>query len=99
MPTDTTPPQKDREIQTIATSEIETTRNQRRKTPLELAASASELAAVVAPAAARRRVLGVAAAELRALPPGRVSCYLSGLCLETIGLEIGSLERERLSKE
>jgi len=42
------------------------------KTPLDLAASASELAAANA-ASLRRRVLGVAAAELRALPAGRVS--------------------------
>ena len=41
-------------------------------TPLDLAASALELAAANA-ATLRRRLLGVAAAELRALPSGRVS--------------------------
>ena len=41
------------------------------RTPLGVATSASELAAANA-ATLRRRVLGVAAAELRALPAGRV---------------------------
>ena len=51
-------------------------------TPLDVAASASELAAANA-ATLRRRVLGVAAAELRALPSGRVSLD------EVIGLLAG----------
>ena len=57
---------------TSPSSESQNTSSAEAATPLDLAASASELAAANV-AALRRRVLGVAAAELRALPPGRVS--------------------------